>query len=347
MKKRIFLVVFMIIAIVLLAGCSKEEGSSSSGQVSQAATAASEEKSYTLKFQHLGVEGDAYDLGAKRFKELAEEYSGGSLTIELYSNGELASGANAVQSVQMGTLNIVAESSMTEANFIPTFDVLNLPFLFENLDQVWAVLDGPVGEELKADAEASGFKVLCFWDNGFRNVSNNTRAINSVADVAGLKIRVPENSVFVDTWETLGAIPTPMAWSEVYTGLQQHVIDAQENPIPFIYGGRIHEVQKYLAMTDHKYEYVTMAMSLRRWNSLTPEQQKIIKEASAAATKYENELVATKTQELLEIMKKEGLQVTNPDKEEFAKVARTAHADFAKSIGQEDLYQRILKELGR
>ena len=269
MKKRIFLVVFMIIAIVLLAGCSMEEGSSSSGQVSQAATAASEEKSYTLKFQHLGVEGDAYDLGAKRFKELAEEYSGGSLTIELYSNGELASGANAVQSVQMGTLDIVAESSMTEANFIPTFDVLNLPFLFENLDQVWAVLDGPVGEELKADAEASGFKVLCFWDNGFRNVSNNTRAINSVADVAGLKIRVPENSVFVDTWETLGAIPTPMAWSEVYSALQLGTIDGQENPNGHMQSYNLTEIQKYFAITNHVYTAEPVIMNLNVFNKLS------------------------------------------------------------------------------
>lgn len=317
MKKRIFLVVFMIIAIVLLAGCSKEEGSSSSGQVSQAATAASEEKSYTLKFQHLGVEGDAYDLGAKRFKELAEEYSGGSLTIELYSNGELASGANAVQSVQMGTLDIVAESSMTEANFIPSFDVLNLPFLFENLDQVWAVLDGPLGEELKADAEASGFKVLCFWDNGFRNVSNNTRAINSVADVAGLKIRVPENSVFVDTWETLGAIPTPMAWSEVYSALQLGTIDGQENPNGHMQSYNLTEIQKYFAITNHVYTAEPVIMNLNVFNKLSDNQKEALMKAAAESATYEREQREKINDETLQWISDQGVEITYPDIDGF------------------------------
>ena len=144
----------------------------------------------------------------------------------------------------------------------------------------------------------------------------------------------------------MGANPTPMAWSEVYTGLEQNVIEAQENPVPFIYGGRIHEVQKYIALTDHKYEYVTIAMSDQRWQSLNDEQRKIIVDAANAATAYENKLVLDKTNELLETMKKEGLQVTQPDKKELATAARSVHEEFAKTVDL-DLYKRILKELGR
>jgi tripartite ATP-independent transporter DctP family solute receptor len=193
-------------------GCSKTTNEASPKTTE---SAASTEKNFTFKLQHPGVEGDAYFKGALEFARLAKEYSGGSITIDVYPNGELASGSNAVQGVQMGTIDIAVESSMTEANFIPSLNVLNLPFLLSDYDQVWNVLDGDVGQELAANAESAGFKVLSYWDNGFRNVSNGKRPINSVKDIVGLKIRVPENKVFVATWEALGAIPTPMAWSEV------------------------------------------------------------------------------------------------------------------------------------
>ncbi len=328
----------MIITIVLLAGCSKDD-SSSSGSASQTAAAASDERNYTLKFQHLGVEGDAYDLGAKRFKELAEEYSGGSLTIELYSNGELASGANAVQSVQMGTLDIVAESSMTEANFIPSFDVLNLPFLFDNLDQVWTVLDGQVGEELKADAEASGFKVLCFWDNGFRNVSNNTRAINSVDDVAGLKIRVPENGVFVDTWEALGAIPTPMAWSEVYSALQLGTIDGQENPNGHMQSYNLTEIQKYFAITNHVYTAEPVIMNLSVFNKLSDNQKEALMKAAAESATYEREQRRMINDETLQWISDQGVEITYPDIESFRDKVAPIYEEYGAK------YSNLLSEI--
>ena len=144
----------------------------------------------------------------------------------------------------------------------------------------------------------------------------------------------------------MGANPTPMAWSEVYTGLQQNVIEAQENPIPFIYGGRINEVQKYIAITDHKYEYVTIAMSEMRWKKLNDKQRQIIVEAANAATADENQLVLDKTNELLAAMQAKGLQVTHPDKKELAAAARSVHEDFAKTVDL-DLYKRILQTLGR
>ena len=307
---------------------------------------ASADEPIVLKLGHIQSENDFWHLGSLKFKEEVEKRSNGTMTVNIYPNSTLGGDRDMAEGMQMGTVDFALIAGVL-GNFERSIGLLELPYLFNSQEEFSKIVYGPIGDEIAGNVQkASGILILDWWDRGARQVTAN-KPINKLEDIKGLKIRLPEIPAMVATWKTMGAAPTPMAWSEVYTGLQQHVIDAQENPIPFIYGGRIHEVQKYLAMTDHKYEYVTMAMSLRRWNSLTPEQQKIIKEASAAATKYENELVATKTQELLEIMKKEGLQVTNPDKEEFAKVARTAHADFAKSIGQEDLYQRILKELGR
>jgi TRAP-type C4-dicarboxylate transport system substrate-binding protein len=208
------------------------------------------------------------------------------------------------------------------------------------------VIHGPIGEEIANNVvNAASIRVLNWWDRGPREVTSN-KPINGLADLRGLKIRLPEIPAMVASWRALGATPTPMAWNEVYTGLEQNVIEAQENPIPFIYGGRIHEVQKYLAFTDHKYEYVTIAMSETRWQSLNDEQRKIVVDAANAATAYENQLVLDKTNEILQTMVSEGLQLTYPDKAAIAAQARTAHEGFAKTVDIE-LYNRIIKTLGR
>ena len=139
-----------------------------------------------------------------------------------------------------------------------------------------------------------------------------------------------------------------LTWSEVYTGLQQHTIDAQENPIPFIYGGRIQEVQTHISLTAHKYEYVTLAMSDKKFQGLSKEQQDIIVKAAKTATDYENNLVVTETEKLLnEMVEKNGLIVVKPNIEPFAELAVKAHMPYAQSIGMEDLLNRINKELGR
>ena len=150
----------------------------------------------------------------------------------------------------------------------------------------------------------------------------------------------------VVTWKALGATPTPMAWNEVYTSLQQNVIEAEENPIPYIYSNKLQEVQKYIAMTDHKYEYVTFSMSDKKWKTLTQDQQKIVTEAAKEATDYENQLVKEVTDKNLKALESAGMTVTHPDKKAFAAKAREAHANFAKTVDY-DLYERIVKELGR
>ena len=299
-----------------------------------------------LKLGHIQSENDFWQLGAVKFKQEVEKRSKGDMVVKIYPNSTLGGDRDMAEGMQIGTVDFALIAGVL-GNFEKSIGLLELPYLFNSQQEFKKIVYGKIGDEIAANVlKASGIRILDWWDRGPREVTSN-KPINKLADIKGLKIRLPEIPAMVQTWKAMGAAPTPMAWSEVYTGLQQHVIEAQENPIPFIFGGRIQEVQKYLAMTDHKYEYVTMAMSDKRWKSLTPAQQKIIKEASATATTYENKLVATKTAELLKQMVKGGLKVTKPDKAEFAKVARTAHEPFAKSINQLDLYNRILKELGR
>lgn len=307
--------------------------------------AAQPAEALTLKLGHIQSEQDFWHLGALKFKEELEARSKGQITLAIFPNSTIGGDRDLVEGMQMGTVDFGLIAGVL-GNFEKTIQLLELPYLFDSQEDFNKVIHGPIGDEIAANVQkAAGVRILNWWDRGPREVTSN-KPINGLADLKGLKIRVPEIPAMVSTWRAIGANPTPMAWSEVYTGLEQNVIEAQENPIPFIYGGRIHEVQKYLAFTDHKYEYVTIAMSDVRWKALNDEQRKIITEAAAAATAYENKLVLDKTNELLETMKKAGLQVTHPNKAEIAAAARTAHPAFAKTVDA-DLYGRILKALGR
>ncbi len=302
-------------------------------------------KKLTLKLGHIQTENDFWHLGSLKFKEELEKRSNGDITLNIYPNSTLGGDRDLVEGMQMGTVDFGLIAGVL-GNFEDTIGLLELPYLFDSQEEFNKIIHGPIGQEIADNVlKKSGVRILNWWDRGPRQTTSN-KPINKLADLKGLKIRLPEIPAMVISWRAMGANPTPMAWSEVYTGLEQNVIEAQENPIPFIYGGRIHEVQKYIAMTDHKYEYVTIAMSDSRWQSLTDEQRKIITEAANAATAYENQLVLDKTNELLEIMKKEGLQVTHPDKKELAAAARSVHEEFAKTVDL-DLYKRIVKELGR
>jgi tripartite ATP-independent transporter DctP family solute receptor len=298
-----------------------------------------------LKLGHIQTENDFWHLGSLKFKEELEKRSNGDITLNVYPNSTLGGDRDLVEGMQMGTVDFGLIAGVL-GNFEDTIGLLELPYLFDSQEEFNKIIHGPIGVEIAGNVQKkSGVRILNWWDRGPRETTSN-KPINKLQDLKGLKIRLPQIPAMVVSWRAMGANPTPMAWSEVYTGLEQNVIEAQENPIPFIYGGRIHEVQKYLAFTDHKYEYVTIAMSDARWQSLDDEQRRIITEAADAATAYENRLVLDRTKELLELMQKEGLQVTYPDKKELAAAARSVHEDFAKTVDP-DLYRRIIKELGR
>ena len=298
-----------------------------------------------LKLGHIQSEQDLWQFGAQKFKEELEKRSNGKITLTIYPNSTLGGDRDLVEGMQMGTVDFGLIAGVL-GNFDPSIQLLELPYLFKSQEEFDKVVKGPLGAEITAGVlKSANVRLLDWWERGSRQVTSN-KPINGIADLKGLKIRVPEIPAMVTTWRAIGANPTPMAWSEVYTGLEQNVIEAQENPIPFIFGGRINEVQKYLAFTNHKYEYVTLAMSELRWSQLTPEQQKTIVEAANAATKAENEAVRSKTGEMLKTMQDAGLQVTNPDTAPIAAAAVSAHKAFAEKVNV-DLYNRINKELGR
>jgi tripartite ATP-independent transporter DctP family solute receptor len=245
------------------------------------------------------------------------------------------------EGLQIGSVDFALIAGVL-GNFEPSIQIMEMPYLFNNEEHLRKIIYGPVGEALLDKLlKSSGIRGLSFWERGPRHLTSN-KPVNSLADIKGLKIRVPEIPPMVAAWKAMGANPTPMAWGEVYTSLQQNVIEAQENPVPYIYAAKIQEVQKYIALTHHKYEYVIIAMSDQTWQKLTPEQQKAVKEAADEATQYENKLVFDKTDEIFKELQAKGMAVTRPDTTEWANVARTTHKEFAEKYGI-DIYNQIIE----
>jgi len=326
MRKRIALVVALMLAVLAMVGV---------GQVDAA---------MQLRFGHIQSEQDMWHLSSLNFKEEVERLSNGSMTVVIFPTATLGGDRDMAEGLQMGTLDFSLIAGVL-GNFEPTMQLLELPYLFESQEEFSRVIHGPIGEEIAQNVlGSSGIRILTWWNRGPRVVTSN-KPINSLADIQGLKIRLPEIPAMVETWRVMGATPTPMAWAEVYSGLEQNVIEAQENPIPFIYGGRIHEVQKYIAMTNHKYEYVTIAMSEIRWQALNDEQRKVVVEAARISAEYKNQLLIERTQAILDEIVAGGLTVTHPNKDEFAAVARSVHENFAKTVNI-GLYNRIMETIG-
>lgn len=320
---------FIIIGFVM-AGCSDDSSSKDGDAV-------------TLKLGHIQSENDLWHDGAVKFKEEVERLSEGNMKVEIYPNSTLGGDRDMAEGMQIGTVDFALVAGVL-GNFEDSIQLLELPYLFSSQEEYNKVIHGEVGQEIANRVlEASDIRILNWWDRGPRHITAN-KPIETVADIKGLKMRIPEIKAMEHTWQAMGASPTTMAWNEVYTGLEQNVIEAQENPIPFIFGGRIHEVQDYLSLTAHKYEYVTLAMSDMTWSKLSAEQQEIIQEAADIATEYENQLVSEQTDEILETMKSEGLEVIEPDVEAFAEEARKSHSEFAETIDI-DLYNQIVEAL--
>jgi tripartite ATP-independent transporter DctP family solute receptor len=281
-----------------------------------------------------------WQLGAIKFAELVDAKTKGEVQIKIFPNSTIGNDRDMAEGLQIGSVDFALIAGVL-GNFEPTIQIMELPYLFKDEAHLRKVMYGPIGDDLLARLlKSSDIRGLAFWERGPRQLTTN-KPVNSLADIKGLKIRTPEIPPIIAAWKAMGTNPTPMAWGEVYTGLQQNVIEAQENPIPYIHAGKIYEVQKYIAITNHKYEYVLIAMSNKAWLKLNPEQQKAVKEAAAEATKYENKLVGDKSDDLFKDLQARGMKVTRPDTTEWAKLARTVHAQFAEKYGI-DLYNKII-----
>ncbi|WP_252312211.1 TRAP transporter substrate-binding protein [Sinobaca sp. H24] len=316
----------------IITGCS---GDSSSSQEAEA------NEPVTLRLGHIQSEDDAWHLGSERFAELVEEKTDGSVEVELYPSSTLGSDRDLVEGMQIGSVDFALVAGVM-SNFYDPYAILELPYLFEDSEHLEDFLYGEGGEQLQQDTlEATGVRGLEFFMRTPRELTSN-RLIESPEDLRGLKIRVPNIEASVEGWEAMGANPTPMNFSEVYSSLQTGVIDAQENPAAFITNAQLQEVQNYLVMTDHVFGYVQLLMSDETYAKLTAQEQTAVEEAAEEARIYQNNLVADQEAEALRIMEEAGMETIEVDQDEFRSKVQNVNERLADKYGQE-LYNDILE----
>lgn len=282
-----------------------------------------------------------YGMGMTRFGEVLEELSGGEMTLVQHPASALGGERELIEAVQIGTLDMVITSTGPLPNFVPETQVLDLPFLFRDYDHARGVLDGDLGKELLGKVEEAGFKALAWTENGFRHITNSQRPIRAPADLSGLKIRTMENPIHLRAFEALGAAPTPMSFAELFTALQQGVVDAQENPIVVISVSNFSEVQGHLTLSGHLYSPAIILMSQDLWSNLSEEEQGWVMEAARASVDVTRGRVTELEETGVDKLREEGMEVvTEIDREAFEAAVQPAYEQYTSQFGDE-LIERI------
>lgn len=275
-------------------------------------------------------------VGVLKFGEELERLFEGRLSIEPHYNNALGAEREVVEGMGFGIIDAGITSTGPMGGFVDQFMLFDLPYIFENHNHAYAFLDSEHGEELARLAEEQmNVKFLAWMENGFRHNTNSVRALNTPEDLQGINHRTQESRVQVDTWEALGANATPMAWTEVYTALQQGVMDSQENPLPTIYDVNFYEVQDYLNITQHVYSPAPLMMGLDLFNSFSEEDQAIILEAAQLALPFQREASQELEQRYLVQLEELGMTVTQPDLEPFREAVRPVIEQWSPTVGEE------------
>lgn len=273
-------------------------------------------------------------------KEL-EKKSEGSLKIQVYPNQQLGSERQCLELLQIGSLGMTKVSAAVMENFSPNMKVFGLPYLFKNKEQTFNVLDGPIGKELLDGGEKYWLKGLGYFDAGSRSFYSVKKPIESPDDLVGLKIRVMESVTAMNMIKSMGGAPTPISSGELYTALQQGVVDGAENNPPTFYLTREYEVCKYFSLDEHTTIPDVLIMSIHLWNSLTAEQQGWVEEAAHAAVAYQRELWAAAEEDALAAVKEAGVTVVRPDKTPFMEKVTSVYDAYKGDAELYGIIQRI------
>jgi tripartite ATP-independent transporter DctP family solute receptor len=274
----------------------------------------------TIRWGHLQPKDHPVSAGANKFAQVVEQKSGGKIKVREFPNSSLGSEMQQQSALQGGTQEMMSASTTTLVGIVKEFGVLDFPFLFANEKQADATLDGLIGARLLERLPEHGLIGLAYWENGFRNVTNSKRPITRAEDLAGLKIRVMQNPVYMDTFKTVNANPVPMAFGELFTALETKTVDAQENPYSIILGNKFNEVQKYLSVTRHSYNAFIVLMSKQFWDKLSPAEKQIMQDAAAEARSYERQVARAAADRDLAALKAKGMEVNELSPAEVARM---------------------------
>lgn len=332
--KKILKIITAITLVLLLAACGNKKNSSEEAEVSEKSA-----DSTIIKIGHVEPESRSTHKALLEFKKNVEDRSGGKISIEIYPNGSLGGDVQMTESVAMGTLQSTLPSTSVLTTYSEEFGVLDMPYLFLNSESAFAALDGEVGEYFNKKLEEQGIHCLGYVYNGPRSTTTNSGPIEKPEDLKGVKMRVMESPIFIDFYKTLGANPTPMSFTELYTGLQQGTVDAQENPPSLSFANKFYEVQKYQTIDEHVHNFLPFLINKNVYDSLGEELQKILEEEAKTFVENQREIELQDNEKAIKDLETEGKLITNilsdEQKSEFRKAVEPMYENYDKKFGKE------------
>lgn len=288
----------------------------------------------TLKLGHIADPQNPYAMGAEKFAELVKEKTGGAVEIQIFPSSQLGNQRDLIEGLTFGTVDLTMTSTAVLGNFLTEAAVFDLPFIFRDIPHAYKALD-TVGMEICKPLEKRGIKVLSMFENGVRHMTNNRNPIRKPEDVKGLKIRVMEQPIYIEMMKALDASPTPMAFGELFTALQQGVVDGQENPFSIIYSSSFYEVQKYLSVTGHIWGSALLCFNSSVWNKISEEDKAIVKKAADKWRDEQRRQTVAQEGEFLQKLKDKGMEVAEVDKAAFQQAVQSVWNEYEGVFGKE------------
>jgi len=286
-----------------------------------------------LKLGHVGGPGSLFELSANEFARRANAKLGNKAKVVVFGSSQLGGDSELMQKLRLGTVEFAIPSTVM-SSAVDAFGMFEMPYLVKSREHMKKIEAAVVWPALAPLAEAKGYQLLAVWENGFRNITTNSKPIVKPADLAGMKLRVPQGKWRVKMFQAYGANPSPMALSEVFVALQTGVMDGQENPLTQIYSSKFQEVQKFLSMTGHVYTPAFLATGKSKFASLPADVQAILAQAAKETQAYVYEQAAKLDGELLDKIKAAGVKVNEPDKDAFIAASKGVYEEFAKEVPQ-------------
>ncbi|MGF1445987.1 MAG: TRAP transporter substrate-binding protein [Pikeienuella sp.] len=295
----------------------------------------------TLRFGHVGQPGSLFEASADAFAQCANDELAGSAEVQTFGASQLGKDRELLQKLKLGQVHFALPSSVM-SSVDDTFGIFEMPYIIKDREHMKRVIDA-LGDTFQEAAQRNGYRIIGYFENGFRNITNNTRPITKPEDLAGIKLRTPRGAWRVKMFELYGANPTPMAFSEVFTALKTGVIDGQENPYAQIASARFQEVQEYLSITGHVYTPAYVLVSERHFSALPEEVQVALETCGSQTQDFVYETAAQLEIDLLKVIEEAGVQINEADKEAFIAASQPIYAEFAAEVdGAQEMIDTVM-----
>lgn len=338
--KKVLSLLLVLGMLLGLASCASTASTGATATQSAATTAASQVaadtgKTYELKLGHTGAPDHHYQVICEQFAAEVDKLTDGHVKISVFPSDQLGKQMESVEGTMLGTHDMVLTSDMVLSNWVPEMGILNLPFIFKDNEHLRKVLNGPVGEQLAEKMLVHNAVVIGWWDNGFRHVTNAIRPIATPEDLKGLKIRVPEGKVYLETFKALGAVPTAMAFSELYSALQLKTVDGQENPPAHILTQKFYEVQKYVSRTGHIHSCSPLIINKDLLEGMPQEYQDAIVNTAMSLGDVHTKMIEDLEVEQWKQVAANGMEVLDVDKAPFIEAVQPVYDMYRAELGDE------------